>query len=168
MKKIFIIAFLWAFAATSFAKGILGYDRTSWGMTPEQVVAAEGVRAKLLQTPEKFKNAHGLVKIPEVEVGSSKYAVTFLFDSSRKLIQTNLSSHEQSNALINEDDFKNLASLLTQKYGKPIYYEENNRAVWNLEGTSIQLSHLYTPGIMTQIVVMYVPSSRTQSDTKNL
>lgn len=168
MKKILLIVFLWIFASVSFAKGVSGYDRTSWGMTPEQVVAAEGGRAKLLHSPEKFKNAFGLVKIPEVEVGSSKYAVTFLFDSSRKLNQTNLSSHEKSNALINEDNLKNIASLLTQKYGKPVYFEENSRAVWNLDGTSIQLSHLYTPGIMTQIVVMYVPSSRTQNDTKNL
>ncbi|UZJ39524.1 hypothetical protein OO185_00015 [Prosthecochloris sp. SCSIO W1102] len=36
-------------------KNIAGYGKTTWGMTPNEVVNAEAPRAEKLENPEKFE-----------------------------------------------------------------------------------------------------------------
>lgn len=167
--KNFLLA--WVFlliSSTCFAQQMLGYSNTKWGMSPSDVINIEDGRAHALPKAENYKNMFGKVSIDRVNIGSGDYRVTFLFDKRDRLVQTNVSSFEQKNAGINQDNFRMLNSLLTQKYGQPVYSEKDTKSVWNLDGTSIELMHMYSPGVMTQVVIRYIPSDRTRADTSNI
>ena len=134
-------------------------------MAPEDVISVEG-RAHLIHKPENFKTGKGLVVIDKVMIDSSAYSVHLIFEG-RKLTQVNVSSVEEKNDILNTDCFRSLDSLLTQKYGSPVYREKNINAIWNVRSTSIELVYLYTPGIYSQIIVKYTPLSETVSKTSD-
>lgn len=95
MNKLLIAFVILTLPMLSFAKDI-GYGNTKWGMNPSEVVAAQGNGAHLI-SPEKFKGSVGKVRIDNVSIGSDLYTVTFLFDSSDRLVQTNVASNEKKN-----------------------------------------------------------------------
>ena len=156
------------FSSLSVAGVIQGYGNTKWGMSPDEVVSAENGKAHILSKPVEYSSWQGKVAIDEVNIGSSKYRVTFLFDRSNRLAQTNLTSYEDKNAGINSNNFDTLSSLLSQKYGSPGYVEKNKKNVWVLDGTTIELEHMYMPDIMTEVIITYKPTSRTKKDTEDL
>lgn len=149
------------------AKSVGGYGNTKWGMTPEQVVNAEGAKVRKLHDPEKYKGSWGLVKTDNVNIANSNFEVTYLF-SNEHLVQVNVAAKEKKNSLINNDVFKRLESLLTQKYGSPTYSDPGKETVWNMEGTSISLDLLNIDGVISNLVVSYRPSSRASSESSAL
>lgn len=165
MKKLLIAFVILTLPMLSFAKGI-GYGNTKWDMSPSEVVAAQGNGAHLI-SPEKFKGSVGKVRIDNVSIGSGLYSVTFLFDSSDRLIQTNVASNEKKNEGIVARQFGTLNQLLTQKYGKP-EFSDSDKATWKLPDTTVELSQMVISGIMAQTIVRYIPNSRVASDTSNL
>lgn len=165
MQKLLIaVAFLLT-PLLAFAGGS-GYGNTKWGMNPTEVVTAQGNGAHLI-SPEKFKGSVGKVRIDNVSIGSDLYTVTFLFDSSDRLVQTNIASNEKKNEGIVARQFGTLNQLLTQKYGKP-EFSDSDKATWKLPDTTVELSQLVISGIMAQTIVRYIPNSRVASDTSNL
>jgi len=141
-------------------KNIAGYGNTAWGMTPDQVLNAEGPRAERLEKPLKFKTGLGIIIIKEVQVGVAEFSAIFIFDESgQKLRQVNLTSFEKKNAGMSALSFSSIEKSLTEKYGAPIYKEESRVASWKLPKTSIDLRHSNIPGILTQVTVSYRPST---------
>jgi lipopolysaccharide export LptBFGC system permease protein LptF len=165
MKKIILALAILTLPLLSFAKGV-GYGNTKWDMNPTEVIAAQGNGAHLIP-PEKYKERVGKVRIDNVSIGSGLYTVTFLFDSSDRLVQTNVSSNERKNEGIIVQQFGTLNQLLTQKYGKPEFSDSDN-ATWKLRDTTVELSKMVISGIMAQTVVRYIPNSRVANDTSNL
>lgn len=149
----------------TFAKGV-AYGNTKWDMNPSEVVAAQGNGAQLI-SPEKYKNSVGKVRIENVSIGSNLYTVTFLFDSSDRLVQTNVASNEKKNEGIIARQFGTLNQLLTQKYGNP-QFKDTNKVTWKTVDTTIELSQMVISGIMAQTIVRYIPNSMVESDTSNL
>jgi len=143
---------------TDEPKSIAGYGKTTWGMTPDQVVSAETPRAEMLERPARYYTGLGLVTIREIEIEAAKFSVMFIFDGAqRQLRQVNLSSAEQMNAGTNARSFSNLEKLLTEKYGPPTFKDEGRTDSWSLARTSIELHHANFPGILSQVTVVYRP-----------
>lgn len=165
MKKHFLGAILLCLPILAVAQSELGYGKTTWGMTPSQVVAALDGRAHLIK-PEKYKGAWGKVSINPVNIAASDYKVAFLFDDNDHLIQTNVSSLEQKNVGIVDRQFQDLRKLLTQKYGQPQF--DGETVTWKTSGTTIELSKMIIPDISAQISIRYLPNQRIQGDTQDL
>lgn len=165
MKKILIGFCCFVMPIIAMAKGV-GYGNTEWGMSPNQVVAAENGKAALIP-PEQFKGSWGKARINNINIGSGEYTVTFLFDSEDKLIQTNLVSNDKNNPGIASMRFNSLHELLTQKYGEPIY-KGADKVTWKTADTTIELSKIIIPRVLSQTSVRYVPHSRLDADTSKL
>ncbi|MBJ5337916.1 hypothetical protein JGG14_24630, partial [Salmonella enterica subsp. enterica serovar Typhimurium] len=105
--------------------------------------------------------------IEDVNIGSGIYTVTFIFDASDKLVQTNVASKEKKNEGIANDQFNLLNQLLTQKYGKPQFVSDE-KATWKTDTTTIELNKMIISGIMAQTLVRYIPNKTVISDTSNL
>lgn len=150
-------------------KNIAGYGKTTWGMTPDEVVNAEAPRAEKLENPEKFKKGLGIVKINEIQIGVRKFNATFIFDETvQKLYQVNLKSVEEKNASINAATFSTLEKLLTEKYGPPLYKEGTQVVSWKLPKTTINLRHMHIPGVITRVAVTYKPTKSIENAAKDL
>lgn len=165
MKKQLLALTLLALPLFAMAKGA-GYGNTEWGMNPSQVVAAQNGKAHLI-TPQKFKDNWGKASIENVDIASGLYTVTFLFDTSDKLVQTNVASNERKNEGIINNQFDSLNQLLTQKYGKP-QFEGSEKVTWKTADTTIELNKMIISGVMAQTVVRYIPNNAVTSATSNL
>ncbi|HCD6796393.1 TPA: hypothetical protein NDW04_003116, partial [Klebsiella pneumoniae] len=95
MKKMLVALVLLLAPLLAFAGGS-GYGNTKWDMSPSEVVTAQGNGAHLI-SPEKYNDNFGKVRIDNVSIGSGLYTVTFLFNSSDRLVQTNVASNEKKN-----------------------------------------------------------------------
>ncbi|CAI2469224.1 hypothetical protein [Serratia liquefaciens] len=168
MKRVLLSLFLILFSCIVKGETLDGYGNSKWGMSPQQVIYAEGGRAHLLKPPVKYYDSFGLVSIDSVEIGSSDYEVSYLFDKNNRLVQVNVSSKEKSNNLINESNFKTVESLLTQKYGSPVYREDSVKSIWNVKGTTIELDHVYIANVVTKLTISYLPEKVTKSKTNNI
>lgn len=155
---------------------VAGYGKTTWGMSPQKVLAAEAPRAKAPAKPEQDNNgADGLVRIPSLKIGSINFSATFWFDANRKLREVTLNADEEKNDLINIDNFAELERLLTEKYGPPTYRtdlhpqaEGEHIISWKLPKTTIQLTHAYIPRMMTILLIRYLPSALAAEDSRDL
>lgn len=168
MLSVIAIALTASFAADG-PQNILGYGKTSWGMTPDEVMKAENPRALKLEKPEKYSIGLGIVTIKEIEIGIHKFSVMFIFNvSNNKLKQVNLTSLEKKNSGINSLAFSKAEELLTEKYGQPTFKEGNKAVSWKLPKTSIKLSNDHIPGIFTQVTVIYRTSEASVDASRNL
>ena len=154
LKKIAILSLLLISPILAFANGA-GYGKTTWGMSPQEVVAVESNRATLIE-PKKYSGAWGKVQINNVSIGSGSYTVDFLFDESDKLVQTNVTSNE-----------KTLSQLLTQKYGTP-QFQSSDSVTWKTADTTIELKKLIVGSVIAQTSIRYIPNSKVVVDTSNL
>lgn len=155
--------------ATDDPKNIAGYGKTIWGMTPDEVVNAETPRAEKLEKPEKFKTGLGIVTIKEIQIGVTKFSAIFIFDESGiKLRQVNLTSAEKKNPGVNALSFSSVEKLLTEKYGPPTFKEGTRVISWKFPKTSIDLTHLNIPGIISQVTVSYKPTTTSGEAARDL
>jgi hypothetical protein len=139
-----------------------GYGKSIWGMSPSEVLSAEGPRASVVSPPMKYVDSLGMVSIDNVVIGTDNFSVVFIF-TDNKLTQVNVESEETRKDFKNEMVFKNTESLLTQKYGIPTYKEHGKNVVWTLNKTTVELKD-----IMNQILVKYTPSSTVEAAASNL
>jgi hypothetical protein len=169
MKKYFLgLFFLLLLPAISHAvEKMDGYGKSKWGMTPSQVVSAENGRAHLINPPLNYKGALGAVGIDKVDIGYHDFKVVYQFIDNR-LTQVIVQSLENKNSGINKRAFIDVESLLTQKYGHPIFKDEGKKVVWNQPGTTIELTHFLIENVTSMVTVMYIPSSKTAKSTDNL
>ena len=157
-------------------KSLAGYGKTSWGMSPAEVLLAEAPRAVRLAKPDKYKDAWGVVRIPQISIGSNNFNVEFLFDSVEgKLGQVLVKSTEEKNVGINIDTYRALEHLLVGKYGPPTFRsdaparaEGHHLISWKLEQTTIELDHMFIPQIMTYVAIAYRPTATSVEVTKDL
>ena len=170
-----LLAFVQLARADADSQAIAGYGKTTWGMTPEEVIAAESPRAKASPKPSKYKNGAGLVMIPSLKIRSVGFGAVFVFDANRKLNHVILEGEEQKNHLINIDYFASLEQLLIEKYGPPTYKtdlrpqaEGIHTISWKLPKTTVRLDHLYIPSIVTKLTVSYAPTALPAQDSKDL
>lgn len=166
-RMIFIVLFSLFLSANVSAEDINGYGKAKWGMSPEAVMSSEAGRAKMLNPPEKFKGALGMVSIGSIDIASQNFSVIYLFDSNN-LVQVNVSSHEDKNELVNKDTFNRIESLLIQKYGAPTHQIKNESVVWKLKSTTISLSHINIKNVVSRIVISYKPTVLAEKSTSNL
>jgi len=165
LKKIAILSLLLISPILAFANGA-GYGKTTWGMSPQEVVAVESNRATLIE-PKKYSGAWGKVQINNVSIGSGSYTVDFLFDEYDKLVQTNVTSNEKRNIGIANNNFKTLSQLLTQKYGTP-QFQSSDSVTWKTADTTIELKKLIVGSVIAQTSIRYIPNSKVVVDTSNL
>lgn len=138
-------------------------------MTPDEVINAEAPRAEKLEPSEKFKTGLGLASIKDIQIGVTKFNATFIFDESgKKLQQTNLTSTEKKNPGVNSLSFSFIEKLLTEKYGHPTFKEEARIISWKLPKTSIDLTHINIPGIISQLTISYKPVTTSGEAARDL
>lgn len=95
------------------------------------------------------------------------YTVNFLFDNSDHLTQTNVTSNEANNIGIINLRFNELNKLLTQKYGKP-EFQNNDLVNWKNNSTSIELRKMVIPGVTAKVMIRYTSSENLSNETVNL
>ncbi|MDM6891336.1 hypothetical protein QUG40_22160, partial [Enterobacter cloacae] len=71
--KVILCAVLLMATESVLAERMNGYGKTSWGMTPSEVVQAEQGRAHLVSPPTKYKNSLGMVAVDKIDIGSSLF-----------------------------------------------------------------------------------------------
>lgn len=166
MKRLFTVLALVLFPVLVFAKGI-GYGNTQWGMNPNQVVIAEKGKAKIIE-PKEFTGGLGKARAENIKIDGSTYTATYVFDDSNQLVATYLISNEKSSTGITNSEFNSLDKLLTQKYGKPQFKNENT-VTWKTSSTTIELKKIIVNSISyASATVSYVPNSKVESDISNL
>jgi hypothetical protein len=150
-------------------KNLAGYGKTTWGMTPDEVLNAETPRAEKLEKQDKFIAGLSMVTIKEIQIGDTKVRAIFIFDElSHKLRQVILTGAEKKNPKVNALSFSSVEKLLTEKYGPPTYKEEARVASWKLPKTSIDLTHLNTiPGIISQVTINYYKRTTTRGNAEH-
>jgi hypothetical protein len=150
-------------------KNISGYGKTTWGMSPDEVISAETPRAKRLEPPKQFKKGLGLVTIEGIKIEGASFNAVFVFDESgKKLGQVNLTSTEEKNPGVNVLTFSSLEKLLMEKYGQPSFKEGARRIAWRMPITSINLTHLNIPGVISMVIVSYKPTKATDEAARDL
>ncbi|MSN27448.1 MAG: hypothetical protein GJV46_16510 [Geobacter sp.] len=151
------------------AININGYGKAIWGMSEDEVLKAEQGRVIKFDKPAKYLNSTAPIGIDEINVGTDKFKVYYLFDDkSRKLEQVNLAGLEENNELINARTFTTILKLLTEKYGPPTFIKANSNASWKLSRTLINLTHQYIRQMMTQVVISYKPLQSSIDNSKDL
>lgn len=158
------------------ARALNGYGKTTWGMTPDKVLAAESPRAKTMAKPTSFRGGSaGLVTIPLLKISSVSFSAVFVFDAKKKLKRVVLTSTQQRHHSVNVVDFNSLEQLLVEKYGPPTYKtdlpleaEGNHDVSWKLPKTMIKLSLLYIPRDVTTVTISYRPTASADEETKDL
>lgn len=153
-----------------------GYGKTTWGMTPEKVLAAESPRAKSITKPTSFRGGSaGLVTIPSLRISSVSFTAVFVFDAKNRLKRVVLTSAQQRHHSVNMVDFTSLQQLLVEKYGPPTFKtdlpleaEGSHDVSWKLPKTMIRLSLLYIPRDVTTVTISYRPTALADEETKDL
>ena len=137
MRQIVAVSIvLFALNSPSYAD----WEYTSWGMSPEQVLAASAGKASKNDDVEERStdDAFGLLKAPH-NAGKFKFEVIFLFDKvSNKLTTVNLQ-------LMNHNVGHDLHGALMTKYGAPISTQDDEivgASVWRDEEQNNTISWL--------------------------
>lgn len=97
------------------------------------ILSGTWVHQKLLQLramahicpPEKYNDNFGKVRIDNVSIGSGLYTVTFLFNSSDRLVQTNVASNEKKNEGIVARQLAPWINCWPKSIGKPEFSDSN-------------------------------------------
>ncbi len=118
------------------AKDIAGYDKTMWGMTEEEVLAAEAPLAERLEKPSTMVNGDIVtIVIRGIEIAGIQFSGYFIFDpQDRKLIAVGLQSAMEMGASVGS-----IEKYLTEKYGQPANKKEGENLLWELPKTTIEL-----------------------------
>lgn len=172
MRKLlcaFQIVFLFFFISSTYASidKILGWGKTIWGMTEEEVLKVEH-RAFKFPNPEIYPECTPSIGIKKIRIGTAEFDVKFLFwNNDKKLMKVIFSSFEKENYLINEKTFANIEKLLTEKYGVPTYKDPMKEISWNLSNTSIELHHFRLRS-QSEINIYYKPIKSSLEESKDL
>ena len=148
-------------AATTDQSNINGYGKTTWGMTPDQVLNAEAPEAKRVENPEPLGDLTSAVVIGEIQLGTDKFTAQFYFDSDRRLQTVVVTCLEKKNLQANALTFSFLEKLFTSKYGFPTYREGGTRprVFWELPQTTVRLVHFTAfGGNISRVNFSYMPS----------
>lgn len=150
-------------AADDDPRNIAGYDKTVWGMSEDEVLAAEAPRAERLEKPSRRVNGDIVsIVIRELETEGIQFSAYFIFDSqNRKLIAVGLQSAVDIGASVGST-LSRIEKLLTEKYGQP--GEKNGENVfWKLPKTTIELVgvDLNLPILSTNPIRMILLSYRS-------
>ena len=116
------------------------WQYTKWGMTPEQVVAASGGKAKLLHGVQ-YPPPHEILAGSETTVRDMPLSVNFLF-RGRKLTEVHL-GHGCDDAR----EAATLQSALYDRFGRPVRDErgDNIFQAWRDEKSGDVITFLYVP-----------------------
>jgi hypothetical protein len=159
-----------AASGSAAAVEIDGWDKTQWGMTPEEVVAAlPGTGIHRISEPRVLAPRPGeaLLRIDGLDVAGHKLAVRFLFTwGTHRLNIVNLTLEGEANPLVVEGAFRDLKRVLVSRYGPAIYrHEDRNEATasnealfWRLGRTSVELSRVQAEGSSEILMLHYEPT----------
>jgi hypothetical protein len=157
-------------AADEDARNIAGYDKTAWGMSEDEVLAAEAPRAERVEKPEPTETGDvASVVINGIEIAGAQFSATFLFDSqNRKLKHVSVSSANDVGGGVGII-FSNIERLLTEKYGQPIFNRKGENVVWKLQKTTIELAAFNIPPVyLRNVTIVYRPTQASADASKNL
>ena len=149
-------------AADDDPRQIAGYGKAVWGMSEDEVLAAEAPRAERLEKPSTMVNGDIVsIVLKGVETEGIQFSVYFIFDSqNRKLINVSLQSAADIGASVG-NTLARIEKLLTEKYGQP---DEKNgeNLLWKLPKTTIELIgvDLNLPIVSTNPIRMLLISYR--------
>ncbi len=141
--RAFIIANCCAFSLVSQPLDTKGWNKTVWGMTEDQVLAALPGLAKRQAGPEADRPFRGLITpiiIDTVEIDGTPTRVRFRFDpATRELVQVHLEPTRPQDQT--EDVYQRLELLLITKYGRPWRSSsaETRITLWRLPSSLITL-----------------------------
>jgi len=160
-----LILFVWGtLAADDDSRNIAGYDKTVWGMSEDEVLAAEAPRAEKLANPSRMANGDTVsIVIKGLEIERIQFSAYFIFDSqNRKLIGVGLQSAADIGADVGST-LSRIENFLTEKYGQPSDKNDEN-VLWNLPKTTIELVgvDLNLPMLSTAPVRMILISYRSR------
>src|SRR5437660_948726 len=71
--------------STAAQSNINGYGKTTWGMTPDQVLNAEAPEAKRIEQPDRLGDLTSAIAITAIQLGTAQFDVVFFFDSDHRL-----------------------------------------------------------------------------------
>jgi hypothetical protein len=157
-------------AADDDPRNIAGYGKTVWGMTEDEVLAAEAPRAERVEKPEPAETGDiASIVIKGLEIAGTQFTTTFLFDSqNRKLKHVSVSSANDVGGGVGII-FSNIERLFTEKYGQPIFNRKGENVVWKLQKTTIELAAFNIPPVyLRNVTIVYRPTQASADASKNL
>ena len=156
-------------AADNDPRNISGWDKTVWGMSEDEVLAAEAPRGAERVVPKNETGDIGTIVIKNLEITGKQFSATFSFDSkNRKLKYVGLMSATDVGGDIGII-FSRIEKLLTETYGEPTFNKTGEDVLWKLPKTTIELLRFDTPpASLRQIVISYRPTQVSADESKNL
>ena len=149
-------------AADDDPRNVTGYGKSVWGMSEDEVLAAEAPRAERLEKPSTMVNGDTVsIVVKGVETEGIQFTAYFIFDSqNRKLINVSLQSAADIGTSVGSI-LPRIEKLLTEKYGQPDEKNDEN-LLWKLPKTTIELVgvDLNLPILSTNPVRMILISYR--------
>lgn len=144
--------------AQSVVADIPGYGKTVWGMSPDQVIAAESPRA--------IHQLDGQVLIADIRLSDRDFDAMLAFDqragqSLRRVTVVGRAKTESENLVV----FSDVEAQLTSVYGSASHSRdlqdgvESTHAVWTLPSTRIDAVHQFASDTgYSSVSVVYTPN----------
>ena len=139
---------------------INGYGKTTWGMTPDEVLKAEAPGAKRVGKPGELGDLRSAVAVDGIQIGRDRFNAEFYFDVNHRLQLVVVRCLDGGDARADARTFSSLEQFFTEKYGSPIREASGNspRVFWKLPKTTIRLVHFNMLGT-SRVNFSYEPST---------
>ena len=115
--------------ATGHSQDVIGRSKSKWGTTDEDLLRSFPGGAIRLDKEETFKNPPGYasVGINNFEIGRQIYRVRFVMDPSERRLMSVVLHLDEQNHPAAETVFANLEQTLVEKYGPPIFKNDERK-----------------------------------------
>lgn len=173
--KIVYLTFLFLLCSQGIsaqAVDVHGWQEASWGMSESEIQAKFAGQLSKLPKAEKFAKMYVDHVISPYEISTGKYTVRFqMNDETRTLEQILIRLDVMESLIPNELYFRQLDSLLTEKYGQPLWKSDLRRAddvklerKWLFPTTTIELGYTWMRiGSYNLLTVRYYPTKKSEA-----
>ena len=151
---------------------IAGWRAARWGMSDSDILGTFGTQLKTLSKPQRFREQHVDLIIPDFKINDHLFTVFFKMDDrTDKLIEVLIRLNEMKSRNRRDDLFSELETLLIKDYGAPgskVNKKENPlakyeywdlRRIWRLPTTTVELDYLWDNSSYASVLgIKYFPT----------
>jgi hypothetical protein len=143
-------------ASGSSQTDLAGWRAARWGMSDSDILRTFGTQLKTLSKPQRFREQHVDLIIPDLKINDHLFTVFFKMDDrTDKLIEVLIRLNEMKSRNRRDDLFSELEMVLTKDYGAPgskvnkketplaKYEYWDLRRIWRLPTTTVELDYLW-------------------------
>ncbi len=167
MHYLFSLLLSYLFFTVHPTPEVNGWQKATWGMKEAELVKAVP-EARLLEKPEIYgRNLYAPFAIPDYEVLSLHFRVSFQMDSATKSLHGVVMKYLGKSP---KELFENVGRLLIEKYGAPTDKEEtdptNRTWIWVFPKTMIEVTYFNEPSIKFEALTVHYSSTATSEAQK--